>query len=106
MVLSGLLGFADSQLMLAVLLGGLCAIVPQMYMSFYAFRSMGASQAALAARQMYRGQVGKFTFTLVMLAIVFVKFPEINIAGLFLGYIAMWLLHLVCTLRLLANHRY
>ena len=106
LVVSGLTVVMDREFALALLVGGLCSIVPQLYLSYYAFRHMGASRANEAARQMYRGEIGKFVLTLVFLAAAFALFPEVSVIGLIVGYLLMWLIHIIAAVRLLANHQY
>jgi len=70
-------------------LGGLLAIIPNLYFAAYAFRYSGARSTALIARSFYRGEAGKFTLTLLGFAGIFLVFKEVHVAALFIGYIFM-----------------
>jgi ATP synthase protein I len=83
------LGFWDPTLAVSVLLGGLLQLLPSAYFCWYAFRVMGAAQAPLALQQLYRGEVGKFSLTILGFGLVFWLVKPLHSPALFCAYCAM-----------------
>jgi len=79
---------------MAVVIGGLIAVIPHLYFTVFAFRYMGARATQDIARSFYRGETGKFILTLVGFACVFTGRPEIHPLGLFGGYLLMLVLQI------------
>lgn len=94
---AGGLAIFDRQAALAALAGGLIAVIPTLYFTWYAFRYRGARSANLIVRAFGRGESGKFIQTLLGFAGVFVFMPQVDVTVLFGVYIAMLLLHAVVT---------
>ncbi len=89
-----LLGFIGSPtLAYSLLLGGLLQVIPSAYFAFYAFRIMGSARVKSALQQMYRGEMGKFTLTLVGFALVFLLVKPLHSAALFGAFAAMTIVH-------------
>lgn len=95
LLLTGIgLSFWKWSIAVAVVVGGMIAIIPHLYFTIFAFRFMGARATQDIARSFYRGETGKFVLTLVGFACVFTGRPEINPVGLFSGYLAMLVLQI------------
>lgn len=95
LLLTGLgLSFWKWSIAVAVVVGGMIAIIPHLYFTIFAFRFMGARATQDIARSFYRGETGKFVLTLVGFACVFTGRPEIDPIGLFGGYLAMLMLQI------------
>lgn len=77
----------------SLLLGGLLQVLPSTYFAFYAFRIMGSAQANSALQQIYRGETGKFTLTLVGFALVFLLVKPLHSVTLFSAFGAMTLIY-------------
>lgn len=84
----------------SLLLGGLLQIIPSAYFAFYAFRVMGSARANLALQHIYRGEMGKFTLTLVGFALVFVLVKPLHSAALFGAFAVMTLISWVANARI------
>ena len=96
-----IVGLLSSQVVsYSLLLGGLLQIVPSAYFAFYAFRVMGSARAHTALQQIYRGETGKFTLTLVGFALVFLLVKPIHSAALFGAFVLMTLSSWVANARL------
>lgn len=65
------------------ILGGMLALVPSLLFARYAFRYMGASQAADVAKSFYLGEGIKLVVTILGFALVFKYFPRVDVAALF-----------------------
>lgn len=81
----------DKTTAISTLLGGLLCVLPHTYFASYAFRYVGARSARLIARSFYRGETGKFLLAMVGFALVFALVKPLDLAALFLAYIAMLL---------------
>jgi ATP synthase protein I len=73
----------------SVFLGGLTQLVPQAWFSYLAFKHIGASQADLIVRSMYRGETGKVVLTASAFITTFVLFKEVNIIGFMAAFVGM-----------------
>ena len=74
--------------------GGLIAIVPQAYFASRAFRWRGAKSARAIARSSYVGEVGKFLLSVAGFAAVFAVVRPIDGLAVFIGYLAMLIVHI------------
>lgn len=81
--------FVDKTTAWSAVSGGLVAVIPHLYFTFYAFRFMGARSSREIARSFYRGESGKFVLTLVGFAGVFIGFPQCDPLIVFTGFISM-----------------
>ncbi len=88
------LGVWQWSMAVAVVVGGLIAIIPHLYFTVFAFRFMGARATQHIARAFYRGETGKFILTLVGFACVFTGRPDIHPGGVFGGYLLMLVLQI------------
>jgi ATP synthase protein I len=68
---TALIAVMDSELARAIAVGGLIALIPQMYFAFHAFRFRGARAMRQVTHSFYRGEAGKFLLTCGLFAIVF-----------------------------------
>lgn len=74
--------------------GGLIAIVPQAYFAQLAFRRRGARSARAIARSSYAGEIGKFLLSVAGFAVVFATVRPIDGLAVFVGYLAMLVVHI------------
>ena len=74
--------------------GGLVAIVPQVYFASRAFRWRGARSARAIARSSYVGEIGKFLLSVAGFAAVFALVRPIDGLAVFVGYLAMLVVHI------------
>ncbi|AHL77583.1 ATP synthase subunit I [Stutzerimonas stutzeri] len=65
------------------LLGGLIALLPNIYFAHKAFRFSGARAAQAIVRSFYAGEAGKLIFTSVLFALVFTGVKPLNPLSLF-----------------------
>jgi ATP synthase protein I len=70
----------------SMLLGGLTAIIPQLYFTYQAFRFSGAKVARQVSQAFYRGEAGKFSLNFLMFAAIFMLVEEMNVFALFAGF--------------------
>ena len=87
----------------SLLLGGLLQIVPSAYFAYFAFRVIGAAHANFALQQIYRGEMGKFTLTLVGFGLVFLLVKPLHSVALFSAFVAMTFVYWVASAK--ALHR-
>jgi ATP synthase protein I len=85
----------------SVLCGGLIAILPQAYFAALAFRFRGAKSAQAIARASYSGEVGKFLLSAAGFATVFVAVRPIDGLAVFAGYLAMLVVQIFGSWRLI-----
>jgi ATP synthase protein I len=65
------------------LLGGLIALLPNIYFAYKAFRFSGARAAQAIVRSFYAGEAGKLIFTSALFALVFTGVKPLNPLSLF-----------------------
>ncbi|MCQ4313972.1 F0F1 ATP synthase subunit I [Pseudomonas stutzeri] len=65
------------------LLGGLIALLPNIYFAHKAFRFSGARAAQAIVRSFYAGEAGKLIFTSVLFALAFAGVKPLNPLSLF-----------------------
>lgn len=85
-IVAGAFWWFDSVSAYSSLIGGLLYWLPNAYFTLYAFRFKGARAAAMVLRSMYRGEVGKFTLTVVGFAIIFTWVKPLDPFALFITY--------------------
>ncbi len=90
----------DNVLSYSALLGGSLVVLPNVYFAFYAFRFMGSRQASIALHSIYRGEMGKFTLTLVGFALVFLLVKPLHSAALFGAFIVATGIHWIVTAKM------
>ena len=96
MMVSGLLFFGMVSAF-SVFLGGLISIIPNAYFAFKVFRYRGARSTELLVRSAYTGELVKLALTGAGFALVFTQIDPLllHIAGLFCGFITVYLAGLV-----------
>lgn len=104
LIVSLLLLIESSTLALSGFIGGLIAIVPNMYFAKWAFKYAGAKSASQVAQSFYRGEAGKFVLTTVLFAATFILLRPVSVVVLFLVYIVMMLLNWILAVRCLRQH--
>ncbi|HYQ39787.1 MAG TPA: F0F1 ATP synthase subunit I [Pseudomonas sp.] len=70
----------------SALLGGMIALVPNVYFTYKAFRYFGARSIKAIAQSMWSGEMGKLFLTAALFALVFAGVGRLNVAALFIGY--------------------
>lgn len=78
----------------SVIIGGLAHIVPNAYFAKYAFRHSAAESPELALRWFYFGEVIKIIATVLVFTMGILLFKQLNMAVLFMTYIALIILNL------------
>ncbi|WP_460049247.1 ATP synthase subunit I [Sessilibacter sp. MAH2] len=89
----------------SILLGGLLVVLPNVYFAFYAFRFMGSRQVGSALHSIYRGEMGKFTLTLVGFALVFLLVKPLHSQALFSAFVVTTVIHWITTSKLVVAPR-
>ena len=102
LVVCGLIWPVDKVISYSAFLGGSLVVVPNVYFAFYAFRFMGSRQISTALHSIYRGEMGKFTLTLVGFALVFLLVKPLHSAALFGAFIVATGIHWIATAKLVA----
>lgn len=70
----------------SALLGGLIALLANLYFAAKAFRYSGARSAGAIVRAMWSGEMGKLFLTAALFALVFVGVRPLDAVALFCGY--------------------
>lgn len=68
------------------LLGGLIAILPNLYFALKAFRYFGAQSAVAVTLSLWTGEMGKYMLTAALFVLVFLVIKPLDIAALFISY--------------------
>jgi len=68
-------------------LGGLTALLPNVYFTYKAFQYFGARSIAVIIQSFWAGQMGKLVLTAVLFAVLFLGVKPLNVLALFVGYI-------------------
>lgn len=76
----------------SMLLGGLVSVIPNSYFVVQAFRFRGASNAERVVRSFRKGEAGKIALTIVLFAVVFTLFNNVNEAILITGFVSIQIL--------------
>ncbi|MFI8742958.1 F0F1 ATP synthase subunit I [Stutzerimonas zhaodongensis] len=69
------------------LLGGLIALLANLYFAFKAFRYFGARSAKAIVQSLWAGEMGKQILAAALFALVFVGVKPLQPAALFVGYL-------------------
>jgi ATP synthase protein I len=69
------------------LLGGLIALMANVYFAFKAFRYFGARSAKAIVQSLWAGEMGKQILAAALFALVFVGVKPLQPAALFAGYL-------------------
>jgi len=83
--------------------GGLLVVIPQFYLTVYAFRYMGARSAKQITESFYRGEAGKFILTFIGFGLIFLLFKNVDLPTLFAGYTLMLVLQWWLTAKALSK---
>lgn len=94
--------FADVNIGVSILLGGLTQWVPQAWFSYQAFKYTGASQADNILTSIYRGEAGKLMLTASGCVLTFVGFGEVNVLAFFGALIIMILIQIILVAKAVA----
>lgn len=68
-------------------LGGLTALLPNVYFTYKAFQYFGARSIAVIIQSFWAGQMGKLILTAVLFAVLFFGVKPLNVLAVFVGYI-------------------
>jgi ATP synthase protein I len=71
----------------SALLGGLIALLGNLYFAFKAFRYFGARSAKAIVQSLWAGEMGKQILAAALFALVFVGVKPLQPAALFVGYL-------------------
>ena len=71
----------------SALLGGLTALLPNMYFTYKAFQYYGARSIGAIVQSFWAGQMGKMILTAVLFALLFLGVKPLNVLTVFIGYI-------------------
>ncbi len=71
----------------SALLGGLTALIPNVYFTYKAFQYFGARSIAAIVKSFWAGHAGKLILTAVLFAVLFLGVKPLNIFSVFVGYI-------------------
>jgi ATP synthase protein I len=93
-------------LALSFLMGGLIQLAPSWWFARQAFRFAGASNTHRVLASIYWGETGKFLFSGLLFALVFVLLQPMDIIALFAGYVGMVLFNLAATFRVLRRQNF
>jgi ATP synthase protein I len=96
----------NTELAYSALLGGLIAVIPNIYFASLAFRFSGARAASNVTRSVYRGELRKFVLTAVLFASVFALVKPLSAGTLFAVFILMMALNWILSLRLLRSWQF
>lgn len=67
-------------------LGGLIALLPNLYFALKAFRYFGAQSAVAVTLSLWTGEMGKYMLTAALFVLVFLVIKPLDIAALFISY--------------------
>lgn len=70
----------------SALLGGLIALLPNIYFALKTFRYFGAQSAVSITLSLWTGEMGKYVLTVAMFVFVFVVIKPNNLVALFVSY--------------------
>lgn len=68
------------------ILGGLIALVPNIYFALKTFRYFGAQSAVAVTLSFWTGELGKYVLTVGLFIFVFLAVKPNNLIALFIGY--------------------
>ncbi len=84
----------------SALLGGLTALIPNVYFTYKAFQYFGARSIAAIVKSFWAGHAGKLILTAVLFALLFLGVKPLNVFTLFIGYIMVQVTSAVASLLL------
>lgn len=67
-------------------LGGLIAILPNLYFALKTFRYFGAQSAVAVTLSLWTGEMGKYILTAALFVLVFLAIKPLDITALFISY--------------------
>ncbi len=70
----------------STLLGGMIALLPNLYFAYKAFRYFGARSVKAIVQSFWSGAMGKLILTAALFALVFAGVERLSVAALFVGY--------------------
>jgi len=70
----------------SALLGGMIALLPNLYFAYKAFRYFGARSVKAIVQSFWSGAMGKLILTAALFALVFAGVERLSVAALFVGY--------------------
>ena len=70
----------------SALLGGMIALLPNLYFAYKAFRYFGARSVKAIGQSFWSGEMGKLFLTAALFALVFAGVERLHVAALFAGY--------------------
>jgi ATP synthase protein I len=70
----------------SALLGGMIALLPNLYFTYKAFRYFGARSIRATVQSIWSGEMGKLFLTAALFALVFAGVERLSVAALFVGY--------------------
>lgn len=79
----------NSSMVLSVLIGGLCAIVPNLYFAYFSFRYIGAKNARKVLNSIYFAEMLKFVLVVCLLSISY-SIPWLRPQGVLLGFLVLF----------------
>ena len=68
-------------------LGGLIALIPNVYFTYKAFQYFGARSIAVIVQSFWAGQMGKLILTAVLFAVLFFGVEPLNVLAVFVSYV-------------------
>lgn len=68
-------------------LGGLIALLPNVYFTYKAFQYFGARSIAVIVQSFWAGQMGKLILTAVLFALLFLGVKPLNVLAVFVSYV-------------------
>ena len=68
-------------------LGGLTALIPNVYFTYKAFQYFGARSIGVIVQAFWAGEMGKLILTAVFFAVLFLGVKPLNVLAVFIGYI-------------------
>ena len=68
-------------------LGGLTALIPNVYFTYKAFQYFGARSIGVIVQAFWAGEIGKLILTAVFFAVLFLGVKPLNVLAVFIGYI-------------------
>lgn len=87
---AGLILGCSLQKMGSVIIGALCAIIPNIYYAYYSFRYIGAINARKILNSIYFAETLKFTLVFCLLSISY-SITYIDQLGVLIGFIVMFI---------------
>ncbi len=70
----------------SALLGGMIALLPNVYFTYKAFRYFGARSVKAIVQSFWSGAMGKLILTAALFALVFAGVEQVSVPALFVGY--------------------